>query len=311
MKLFKINPKAKSLEQGSVLSIGNFDGVHRGHQALLKSLLQKSKQLGLASVVVIFEPHPKELFLGHQAPKRIYNLREKIIQLKRLGVDYVFCIDFTPSFAKTHPEQFIQNTLVQELHARFILVGHDFHFGKDRLGNQHLLQKMGQAQGFEVGIFDMFELEGQRISSTGVRDLLKKQDVKNISFCLGRHYSIIGRVIYGQKLARLWGIPTANIAVNPLKLTLSGVFCVNIKICGQEHDYQGVANMGYRPTVDGKKLFLEVHLFDFSGSLYGQFIEVSFLNKLRNEQKFANIEELRKQIEEDIVCAKHYFSQTN
>lgn len=311
MKLFKINPNAKSLDQGSVLTIGNFDGVHLGHQALINDLIQKSIQLNLPTVVVIFEPHPKELFFGNDAPKRIYSLREKMIHLKNLGVDYIFCIDFTPTFAKTHPEKFIQKTLVELLHAHFILIGHDFHFGRDRLGNQELLQKMGKEFGFEVGIFEIYEKQGKRISSTGVRHLLTQQDVFNIPFWLGRHYSIIGRIIYGQKLARLWGIPTANIALNPQKLTLAGVFCVNIKICGQQKEYQGVANIGYRPTVDGKKLFLEVHLFDFSGCLYGQFLEVSFLHKLRNEQKFANIEELRKQIEEDIVCAKHYFSKIN
>jgi riboflavin kinase / FMN adenylyltransferase len=311
MKLFKINKHAQSLKSGSVLTIGNFDGVHIGHQALLKWVISRSQQLNLPSVVVIFEPHPKELFLKHLAPKRIFTLREKIYYLKQMGIDYIFCIQFTDKIAKTSAQEFIQHILLEKLQMRFIMIGHDFHFGKDRLGNKKLLQELANDFDFKLEIFDDVETQGQRISSTGVRHLISEQNLDHILFWLGRHYSIIGRVIVGQKLARQLGTPTANIAINTQRLTLSGVFCVKIKICGQNQLYSGVANIGYRPTVNGSKLFLEVHLFDWYHSLYGQFLEVSFLKKIRNEQKFANLEALRKQIEDDIVCAKLYFDKIN
>ena len=307
MNLFKLNPRALDLKHGSVMTIGNFDGVHLGHQALLHQLLQKRQLLGLASIVVLFEPHPKELFLKVKAPKRIYTLREKLVYLQRLGIDYVFCINFTHDVAVIEPDIFIQSILFERLHVKYLLVGHDFHFGKNRQGHFGLLQQWGNKLNFQTEMFACIEKDGQRISSTGIREYLKIKDLDSARIDLGRPYSVIGRVGYGRQLARLWGIPTANIAVLEQKLSLKGVFCVKVRIGDLPGEYEGVANMGYRPTVDGSKPFLEVHLFDFDASLYGQFLEVLFLHCLRDEQKFPDVEHLRKQIEKDVLKAKAYF----
>ncbi len=308
MKLFKLNPNALFINDGGVLTIGNFDGVHLGHQALLMQLIQKSQELGLPSVVLLFEPHPKELFLKAHAPKRIYTLREKIYYLKALGIDYVACIDFNQNFSNISAEQFVKTILHEKLSAKYILIGHDFLFGKARHGNLALLQNLGQTFGFSAQEYQIFTHNNERVSSTLIRKFLQDGDIQTAQQMLGRPYAIIGRVVYGRQLAREWGFPTANIAVLPQKLSLNGVFCVKIRICGQNQEYQGVANIGYRPTIDGQKPFLEVFIFDYSGSLYGQFLEISFCHHLRKEQKFAGIEQLRMQIENDIANAKAYFS---
>lgn len=307
MNLFKLNQKALDLVHGSVMTIGNFDGVHRGHQALINELLKKSMLLGLPSVVVIFEPHPKELFLKDLAPKRIYTLREKIVYLQRLGVDYIFCIEFTPHFSDIEPLIFIQSILSERLNVKFLFVGHDFRFGKNRVGDYALLHQWAKKLNYQTEMFDCIEIDNYRISSTGIREFLKIGDLESARTWLGRPYTVIGRVGYGRQLARLWGTPTANIAVLEHKLSLTGVFCVNIRICGQHQEFQGVANMGYRPTVDGSRPYLEVHLFDFDGCLYGRFLEVMFCHRLRDEQKFADLEQLRGQIEKDVMAAKAYF----
>lgn len=308
MNLFKLNPKALDLTHGSVMTIGNFDGVHLGHQALLHQLLQKRQRLGLVTIVVLFEPHPKELFLKGNAPKRIYTLREKIVYLQRLGVDYIFCINFTHDVAVIEPDIFIQSILFERLHVKYLLVGHDFHFGKNRQGDFRLLQYFGKKLNFQTEMFACIEKEGKRISSTGIREFLKIKDLDHAQMDLGRPYSVIGRVVHGRQLARLWGVPTANIAVLEQKLSLKGVFCVKVRIGALPQKYEGVANMGYRPTVDGSKPFLEVHLFDFDACLYGQFLEVIFLHSLRDEQKFPDVQYLRKQIEKDVIEAKAYFA---
>lgn len=307
MNLFKLNREALDLSHGSVLTIGNFDGVHLGHQALLNELLKKSTLVGLPSIVVLFEPHPKELFLKDLAPKRIYTLREKIVYLQRLGVDYIFCIEFTQSFSDIEPLMFIQSILHERLQVKFLFVGHDFHFGKNRQGDYALMQQWGEILNYQTEMFDCVEKDHHRISSTGIREFLKNGDLELAHFWLGRPYTVIGRVGYGRQLARKWGTPTANIAVLEQKLSLTGVFCVKIRICGQHQEFQGVANMGYRPTLDGSRPYLEVHLFDFEGCLYGKFLEVIFCQRLRDEQKFADLEQLRGQIEKDVMTAKSYF----
>lgn len=307
MNLFKLNLKALDLSIGSVMTIGNFDGVHLGHQALLNRLIQKSQQLRLPSVVVLFEPHPKELFLRHLAPKRIYTLREKIFYLKQIGIDYVFCINFTPEISNIEPDIFIQTILVERLNVKHLIVGHDFHFGKNRKGNYLLLTHWGKTLDFVTEEFDCVEKDSERVSSTGIRDFLKKGDLTSAGLWLGRSYSAIGRVIYGRQLARLWGIPTANIKIFDQKLSLTGVFCVTVKFCGEETQYKGIANMGYRPTFGGTIPYLEVHLFGFDASIYGKFLEVSFCHLLREEQKFANVSQLREQIEKDVMHAQNYF----
>ena len=307
MKFFKLNKKSASLSQGSVLSIGNFDGVHHGHQALLQKLLNQSKDLSLPSVVILFEPHPKEFFLKKTAPKRIYTLREKIFYIKALGIDYVACIDFNHSFANLNARYFVQSILHEKLHAKYILIGHDFQFGKNREGHFNLLATLGHHYGFTVHEFPVYQKEGKRVSSTQIRQHLETLDLDTLSRLLGRPYSMIGRVIYGRQLASSWGFPTANIALFPQKLSLNGVFCVKISICGQNQEFNGVANMGYRPTLDGQKPFLEVFIFDFNDCLYGQFLKVTFCHQLRNEQKFADIEQLKQQIKHDVLNAKNYF----
>jgi len=308
MKLLKLNLHAEALHRGSAVTIGNFDGVHLGHQNILTRLLIKSRELGVPSVVIVFEPQPKELFAPQKRPMRIYTLREKLYHIKDVGFDYALVIKFNHQFARLSAEQFITTILHKTLCASYILIGHDFRFGKGRLGCVKLLNKYKPEYKFLVEEFHIYIQSRHRVSSTLIRALLKANDLKQVSYYLGRDYSIIGRVIHGRKLAREWGFPTANIAILPEKLSLQGVFCVKIKLCATAEEYDGVANIGTRPTIDGVDAFLEVFILNFSRSLYGQLLEVTFCHQLRNEQRFASVDELKKQIQIDVNSAIQYFN---
>lgn len=297
--IHNIRPKHK----GCVLTIGNFDGVHLGHRQVLQQLVKKSKQLGLPSVVMTFDPQPMELFAKGDAPARLTRLRDKALQLDKLEVDRLLCVNFNHKFASMSAEAFVRDLLVNQLGVKFLVVGDDFCFGKGRTGNFAMLQQAGQKYGFEVVNTESFCVQQERVSSTAIRDALARDELSSAEDMLGRQYSITGRVFHGRKLGRTIGFPTANIPLKRVVSPVSGVYVVEA-LDSQGQRIQGVANIGHRPTVKGERQQLEVHLFDFSANLYGQTLEVFLLHKLRDEKKFESFEALKQQIELDAEAAR-------
>lgn len=295
----------------TALTIGNFDGVHLGHQAMLTRLKDAAKRLGLPACVMTFEPHPREFFAPDQAPARLTSLREKLKYLIQAEVDCIHVCRFNYDFARINPEQFITRTLNQELSVRWLLVGDDFRFGARRAGDFAMLQAHSAANGFSVEVMPSVTIDNQRISSTAIRQALATGDLNMAEELLGRPYSISGRVIDGDKLGKQIGFPTANIQLKYNHPPLSGIFVVAVRGAIQSSPatiLPGVASLGVRPTIhkNGKPV-LEVHLFDFSQDIYGQHLQVDFLHKLRDEEKYADIDTLIVQIKKDVLQAKDFF----
>lgn len=292
--------------QGCALTIGNFDGVHLGHQAILRHLRQKADELNLPMAVMLFEPQPREYFLGEKAPARLMRLRDKLHYLKQAGVDIVIVAKFDRTFAGMPDEQFVEDWLVRKLNVKFLSIGDDFKFGAKRQGNFAMLQQAGKKFGFTVEDNRSFCLDELRISSTAIREALANDDLTLAEKLLGRPYRILGRVIHGNQLGRTIGFPTANIRlhrqVNPVK----GVYAVKVRLKSGAF-FNGVANIGTRPTINGVNQLLEAHLFDFQGDIYGQWLEVELCHKIRNEMKFASFDDLKDQIAKDVETAKNIF----
>lgn len=294
----------KPLKEGCVLSIGNFDGVHTGHIKVIEKLALQGKKLNLPVVIMMFEPQPLEFFLGENAPSRLMRLREKVIQLKSLPVDILLVVKFDKALANYQAEDFIDHFLVKKLNVKHLVVGDDFHFGKARRGNFSMLTEQGAVLGFDVEKTQSFYLKEHRVSSTLIRDALGSGDLSTAKMMLGRDYSVCGRVAHGNKRGHTIGFPTANIKMFRKNTPISGVFAVTMTGIGG-NELQGIANVGTRPTVDGeKKVILETHLFDFNKKIYGQYVEVHFKKKIRDEIRFHSVDELKVQIEKDIVIAK-------
>ncbi|TWH64060.1 riboflavin kinase/FMN adenylyltransferase [Azomonas agilis] len=295
--------------RGCVATIGNFDGVHRGHQAILGQLRARAQALGVPSCVVIFEPQPREFFTPAEAPPRLTRLREKLALLAQEGVDQVLCLPFNPRLREHSAEDFVQQILVQGLAVRHLEVGDDFRFGCDRAGDFAFLQQAGQVHGFSVEAATTLTLGHERVSSTAVRQALAAGDLAHAANLLGRDYALCGRVIHGQHLGRQLGAPTANIQLKRRRVALSGVYTVSAEVDGQR--LVGVANIGLRPSVQGDGLpHLEVHLLNYQGDLYGRFMRVTFCHKLRDEQRFASLDALRQAIDSDIAAARAYWAST-
>ncbi|TAL59103.1 MAG: bifunctional riboflavin kinase/FAD synthetase [Legionella sp.] len=309
MKLLRGISNLIHFDRGVVATIGNFDGVHLGHQHLIQTLKAKANSLNLPVVVILFEPQPREYFKKEQAPARLATLREKVEMLQHCEVDYLYCIRFNERVAQTLPAEFATELLFKNLNVKYLLVGADFHFGKNRQGDVELLQMLGKEYGCEVEIFADYMLDKQKISSSKIREALDLGNFALAQRYLGRPYSISGRVLRGDGRGRQWGIPTANLCLKRLSLPLHGVFVIQAEIAGK--CYYGVANLGNRPTVDGTKNVLEVHLFDFNQSIYGEQLRVSFLHKLRGEVKFTSVDNLIAQIHLDIEAAKRYLKDNS
>jgi riboflavin kinase / FMN adenylyltransferase len=293
--------------QQCVLTIGNFDGVHCGHQMILRQLKEKSSLLGLPSTVLIFEPQPLEYFAGQGAPARLSAFREKVRLLAEAGVDSVICLQFTEAMRSQSASAFIEDILVNNLGVQHLIVGDDFRFGHKQSGDFQMLEKAGVHYGFGVSKTCTLMQNGERVSSTAVRTALMNSDFSRAEQLLARPYAISGRVMYGQQLGRTIGVPTANVALKGKKAPLEGVFAVEVAGLEAGKLVQGVANVGVRPTVCGKVPVLEVHLFDFDDSIYGQHIRVVFRKKIRNEQKFNGLDALQQQIHLDIASARKHF----
>jgi riboflavin kinase / FMN adenylyltransferase len=293
----------------TALTIGNFDGVHLGHQAILARLKEAARVRALAACVMTFEPHPREFFAPDQAPTRLTSLREKFELLANFGVDRVQLIRFNFDFAKVTADDFISRVLVRGLGVRWLLVGDDFRFGARRAGDIAMLQREAPRHGFEVVAMDSVTLGGLRVSSTAVREALAAGDMEAPRRLLGRPYSISGRVVGGDKLGKAIGFPTANIQLKHNRPPVTGIFVVEVHGLGPAA-LPGVASLGTRPTVHpgGGKPTLEVHLFDFERDIYGVHLRVDFLRKLRDEEKFPNMDALIHQIALDVENARTHFS---
>lgn len=291
------------------LTIGNFDGVHLGHQAMLQRLRDASLRLGVPAAVLTFEPHPREFFAPENAPARLTTLREKLELLREAGVDQVHVMRFNRAFAALTPQQFIENLIVEKLHARWLLVGDDFRFGARRAGDTTLLQQASQRFGIELQSMSSVEVAGERVSSTGVRDALASSNFAHAARLLGRAYCIGGRVAHGKKLGRQLGFPTANIALHRKRVPFTGIYAV--KLHGiDSNPLLGAASLGVRPTVmNAAAPVLEIHILDFDRDIYGRRVKVEFLHKLRDEEKYPDLESLRKQIAIDVEQARHILTK--
>ena len=288
------------------VTVGNFDGVHLGHEALLSELRAAAQARGLQTAVVIFEPHPREFFTPQQAPARLTSLREKLELFRTMGVDRVHVCRFDAHFAQKSAADFI-HALHEQLHAKFVLIGDDFRFGSGRAGDFALMQKIGAQRGFAVQAVHSVLHDGVRISSTAIRGALAAGQIRVAREYLGRPYSISGRVVHGDATGRKLGYPTANIQMKHNLPPLKGVYVVLAHAEGLGV-LQGVASLGIRPTLkQDAKPVLEVHLFEFEKQIYGNHLRVEFLHKLRDEQKFNGLDELTRQIALDVENAKRWF----
>lgn len=285
-------------------TIGNFDGVHLGHRAMLERVTAAARERRLASCVLTFEPHPREFFSAGNAPTRLSSLREKCELLAACGIERVHVRRFTRAFAALAPEAFVDDVLVGTLKARWVLVGEDFRFGARRAGDAALLRRLGAARGLEVETIADVLHAGQRVSSSAVRRALERGDLAGAEALLGRPYSISGRVVHGEKLGRVLGFATANVQLRHNRPPLTGIYAVRVHGVGDK-PLPGAASLGVRPTVTSSgKAVLEVHLLDFSGELYGSHMRVEFLHKIRDEEKYADLETLRSQIARDCDAAR-------
>jgi len=295
----------KPQHRGCVATIGNFDGVHLGHQAVIGQLAEKGRELGLPTQVILFEPQPQEFFQPQAAVPRLTRLREKLQALRRYSVDRVLCLPFDAEFAALEPEQFIQRLLVDGLQVRYLVVGDDFRFGRKRRGDFAMLMEAGRKHGFQVVNMHTVEMDGERVSSTRIRAALAAGDLRLAEKLLGRPYRMCGRVAHGDRLGRTLGFPTANIHLHRKVTPIKGIFAVEVFGLKTE-PVAGAANIGTRPTVGGTRTLLEVHLLDFSDDIYGAYVQVNFLRKFRDEKRFESLDELRHWIEKDVSDVREF-----
>lgn len=291
----------------TVLTIGNFDGLHLGHRAMLERLAARGKELGLPTMVMTFEPHPRELFSPDQAPARLTSLREKLQLLDSCGVDRTCICHFNRKWAALTAEDFIERILVRGLGVKHLIIGDDFRFGKGRGGDFAMLQTAGQKHGFAVEAMHTVEVKGERVSSSAVREALAEGDLEHAARLLGRPYCIAGRVVHGDKIGRKIGYPTANVQLKRKRVPLAGIFAVNVTGLDKRH-LPGAASLGVRPTLGhGLRPVLEVNLFDFDREIYRDHITVHFLHKMRDEVKFESLDDLQAQIGRDVADIRNYF----
>lgn len=303
MKLIRDLHNLNALHRPAVVSIGNYDGVHLGHCRLIHALKKKAKALGAQMTVLTFEPHPHEFFSPKNAPPRLMNWREKMDALCQQGVDQAMTLRFNDRLSQTSAEDFVENLLVGGLGAQHIVIGDDFRFGRKRLGDVALLTRLGRRFGFTVDTIDTCIVEGERVSSTRIREALRVGDFPLAERLLGHPFTMSGRISHGDKRGRTIGFPTANIVLRYENLPVWGVYAVRLRV-SDGRVFGGVANVGSRPTVGGQKILLETHLFDFHETIYGSRVSVEFIEKIRDEQKFDSFERLREQIDRDAQAAR-------
>jgi len=307
MELIRGQHNLRPRHHGCVATIGNFDGVHLGHQAILRQSAEPARALGLPLTVITFEPQPQEFFAPEAPPARLMRLREKLLALQQYEVERVLCLEFDRRLAAAPAHRFIDQLLVNRLGIRYLVVGDDFRFGHRREGDFELLCQVGQERGFQVANTHSYIYQGQRVSSTRIREALAQGELELAECLLGHPYSICGRVAHGDKRGRTLGFPTANIHLHRRSTPLAGVYAVRMHGIGTE-PIAGVANLGRRPTVGGLRMQLEVHLFDFQQDIYGRHVQVDFLAFLRPEQRFDSLDALQRQIQTDSGQARTFFA---
>lgn len=312
-------------ESSCVATIGNFDGVHLGHQAIIRQVISEANKRNLPAVIIVFEPQPMEFFKGDEAPARLMRFREKFQVLSEYGLDFLFCLRFDQHLSQFSAEEFVRKVLVNHLNIAHLVIGDDFRFGGDRKGDYALLCQLAKQLGFTVENTHTVPADAscrwvnsdtvsehsicQRASSTFVRELLAQGELAKAEQLLGRPYFFSGRVTHGQKLGRQLGFPTANVNLQRVNSPLSGVYAVQLYLKAQDKYFSGVANVGCKPTLGVFRPTLEVHLFDFKADIYGEYVEVEFLQKLRDEQRFDSLSELKQQIATDSEQAKAFFAE--
>ena len=303
MELVRGLANLRDPHRGSVVTIGNYDGVHRGHQHMLATVTGRARELGLPATVVTFEPTPREYFEGDSAPARLMRLREKLEALPLYGVDRVVVLRFDRRMQAMGADEFVERLLVRGLGARHVVVGHDFHYARRREGNIDTLRAAGERHGYAVEEVGRFLVDGERVSSSLVREALGRGDLARAGLLLGRPYRMAGRVRRGQQLGRRLGYPTANLALHRKVVPLWGVFAVRVSGAGLV-DHPAVASLGTRPTIDGTEPLLEVHVFDHDGDLYGRYLDVDFVRRLRDERRFESLDSLVEQMHRDAAEAR-------
>lgn len=306
MKIFRGVP-APSERTACALTIGNFDGVHRGHQALLQEVVAAAQARRITPAVLTFEPHPREFFTPDNAPARVSNLRDKAASLDACGIERLFVLHFNRRLASMSADAFIDDILVRGCATRWLAVGDDFRFGARRTGDVSLLRTRGPAAGFELAQLATVTEGAERISSSAVRAALLAGDLQRAERLLGRPYSITGRVLHGAKLGRTIGFPTLNLRIAHKRPAVHGVFAVRVHGI-DDTAWPGVASVGLRPTVEQSgRWLLEVHLFDFAASVYGRMVRVEFVQRLRDEEKYVTLDELTEAIRNDAAQARALF----
>jgi riboflavin kinase/FMN adenylyltransferase len=301
--------RIERFSDGTIMTIGNFDGVHLGHQHMLNLMVSEAKKHNIPSIVMVFEPHPIAFFTAGDQKNvtRLMSLRSKCLALKDLGVDFVCVIPFNAIFSSVTADMFIERYLVHVCQVTILFVGEDFHFGYRRAGDIKMLKEASVTKGFKLVVSNDFLMADNRVSSTRIREALSQHLLEAANQLLGKPLTVIGRVAKGAGIGHKLLVPTANVLLYQSHLPLRGVYAVIVTY----HDkrYHGVANIGYRPSVCGEKYVLEVYIFSFNKTLYGEIIAVSFLKKIRDEAKFADLSALKVQIMKDVDSAKIYFNQ--
>lgn len=285
-----------------VLTIGNFDGVHLGHQAIFKKVVDRVKEVDGTGIVFTFEPHPKKILLPEKYLASLTTFEKKLELIEKAGIDMIICADFTPDFAALSSREFTKSLLVEKICVKEVFVGHDFNFGKGRGGTAECFQEMGEEFDFKVEVLDAVKINGGIVSSSFIRDLIANGQVSKATRYLGRPYSLEGKVVGGCKKGSAIGFPTANLDIHDSLIPHTGVYAVQIIV--QKKTFNGVANIGYNPTFKRKLLTVEVHIFDFAEDLYDQTIRLFFINRIRDEVAFSSTEELKIQIQKDITSSK-------
>lgn len=292
----------------SVVTLGNFDGVHMGHRELFRYLVRTARQFNYSSVVYTFDPHPLKLIAPERAPLLLNTAEEKQRLIAASHVDILIEEPFNASFAAMSPEAFVDDILISKLNAKELVVGYDYAFGKNRCGDTGFLKKIGESRGFHVNVLQPVGADGLPYSSTRIRNLIAEGRVAEVVALLGRHYNLEGRVVPGFQRGRKMGFPTANLETDKELLPAPGVYAVKVRFDQQE--YSAVANLGNRPTFSDGLSTIEVHLLDFSGDLYGQRMRMYFVERLRDEKKFADLGTLSKAIADDVLCARQILQET-
>ncbi|RJP55759.1 MAG: bifunctional riboflavin kinase/FAD synthetase [Deltaproteobacteria bacterium] len=302
MEIIRGTANLKKKFNTPVITIGNFDGIHLGHQKILKDVKRRSSELKGDSIVYTFEPHPLNILFPHKKVPLITSFSEKIKLIEESGIDIVICEDFTPEYANLSPRQFVKDILLDKIGVKAVFVGHDYAFGKGRKGNIDTLKQLGKELVFEVHVVDAVKVDAILVSSTKIRDTIQKGDVKKVAGFLGRSYSISGKVEKGKSRGKGLGFPTANLRSVEEICPKPGIYAVHVSY--RDQPYQGVVNIGFNPTFKDKTLSIEVYILEFNKDIYDEYIKISFVERLRDEKAFDSPEALVEQIKKDVEMAR-------